>query len=233
MSVQNIGAALDAALALAAEGYAVLPCKDNKLPACPQGFKDASSASGQVRVLWRERPAPRVGVATGEVSGIDVLDLDKKHAEAPEWWATNRDRIRKTRVHRTRSGGLHLLFRHKPQMRCWTARPVVGVDGRGDGGYVIWWPAAGFPVLCDAPPTDWPDWLLGEVAAKPKPVVGSSSLAISDTEKADRYVSAALESALERIGRAGEGVRNSTLNAEAFCSWAVRRGRHSCGSGCR
>ena len=26
-------------------------------------------------------------------------------------------------------------------------------------GYVVWWPAAGLPVLSDEPPAAWPEWL--------------------------------------------------------------------------
>src|SRR5271168_3008733 len=87
--------------------------------------------------LWRRYPAPLVGVSTGEPSGIDALDLDAKHPEAAQWWTANRHRLPTTR---TRSGGLHLIFRHQPGVRCWIGRPVPGVDGRGDGGFAIWWP---------------------------------------------------------------------------------------------
>jgi hypothetical protein len=64
-----------------------------------------------------------------------------------------------TRVHRTRSGGLHLLFRHHAGLKCSVGRIATGVDVRADGGYVIWWPAAGLPVLCRGPLAPWPAWL--------------------------------------------------------------------------
>jgi hypothetical protein len=34
-----------------------------------------------------------------------------------------------------------------------------GIDVRAEGGYVIDWQCAGFPVLVDAPLARWPDWL--------------------------------------------------------------------------
>jgi hypothetical protein len=38
-----------------------------------------------------------VGVATGAASGIDVLDLDRKHPEARAWWTANRSRLQNER----------------------------------------------------------------------------------------------------------------------------------------
>jgi hypothetical protein len=61
-----------------------------------------------------------------------------------------------TRAHETPSGGLHLVFKHMPGLRCSVSRLGLGIDVRADGGYVIWWPAAGYPVLCEAPIADWP-----------------------------------------------------------------------------
>jgi hypothetical protein len=207
--------ALDFAFGLSAEGLHCFPCRENKQPACPHGFKDAVAGETEVRDLWHRYPGALIGIATGEISGIDALDIDRKHPEAVAWWTENRHRVPETRTHRTKSGGLHLLFRHAPELRCWTARPVVGIDGRADGGYCIWWPAAGLPVLRDTPPAEWPGWLLDQVMPKPSgPISIWSPETISGN--ADRYAEAALNNAVERVSRAGEGVRNSTLNEEAF-----------------
>jgi hypothetical protein len=98
-------------------------------------------------------------VRTGKASGIDVLDLDRKHRQAAEWWTAHRNNLPVTRIHRTRSGGMHLLLQHAPDMRCSASKIAPGVDIRGDGGYVIWWPIAGLPVLCQAALAPWPEWL--------------------------------------------------------------------------
>src|SRR3954452_19812436 len=156
---------LTTAKQLGRTGLRVFFCLEDKRPACPHGYKDAACDPAALHDLHRRYPGPLIGAATGEVSGVDALDLDKKHVDATEWWSANRHRIPRTRVHRTRSGGLHVLFQHKSSMRCWAGRPVVGIDGRCTGGYIIWWPAAGLPVLCDAAPAPWPDWLLAELSA--------------------------------------------------------------------
>ena len=214
--------ALDCGLGLIAEGRACFFAREDKTPACPHGFKDAARDAAALRDLYRRHPGPLVAVATGEASDIDALDLDRKHPEAGEWWRDNRQGLPQTRVHRTKSGGLHLVFCHHPGLRCWTARPAIGIDGRSTGGYVIWWPAAGLPVLCDAAPAPWPDWLLAELAAARPDHVSTESVVSwrppgdsSGGEAQMRYVEAALRSATERVSRAGEGARNATLNSEA------------------
>jgi hypothetical protein len=36
------------------------------------------------------------------------------------------------------------------------SRLAVGIDKRGEGGFVIWWPAAGYSVISNAAPAPWP-----------------------------------------------------------------------------
>jgi hypothetical protein len=152
--------------------------------------------------LWRRYPAPVIGVCTGGVSGLDVLDLDAKHAAARSWWAEHRHRVPRTRVHRTRSGGLHIFFQHAPGVRCTAGRITLGVDTRGDGGYVIWWPAAGCSVLSDADVVPWPQWLLEIVQAEPA-AAPSSPVTVPD----DR----ALAGLVRTVANAPVGRRNNIL----------------------
>jgi hypothetical protein len=207
--------ALTSALDLASHGYSCFPCRANKRPATPQGFKDATADPEQLRALWSRHPGDLIGVSTGDVSGVDVLDIDAKHDEAAQWWGTHRDRIPATRVHRTRSGGLHLLFRHVPGVRCSVGRIALGIDVRGDGGYAIWWPTAGLPVLQDAPLATWPAWLLAQLLPRPRP-------AIARTAVPDDY---ALSPLVRLVASAREGERNQV----AF--WAACRAGEMVASG--
>jgi hypothetical protein len=160
-------AALIAAITLGRQGYACFPCRFDKKPACPNGFYDASPDEVDLKKLWARYSGPLVGVATGAASQISVLDLDAKHQAARDWWAANQTRLLPTRMHRTRSGGVHLIYGHCEGLKCSISRICKGVDVRADGGYAIWWPAAGFPVLSDTPCTPWPDFL--EYLAQPAP----------------------------------------------------------------
>ena len=144
----------------------VFPARADKTPACPHGFKDATAEPDKIRQLWRSWPGELVGVPTGAISGIDVLDIDSvKHPEAANWWLSRRQYIPKTRVHQTGSGGLHLLFRHSQQARTGNGRLGTGIDVKSTGGYIVWWPTHR-RVLLDVPIAPWPEWLLA--AQQPK-----------------------------------------------------------------
>src|SRR6516162_4654713 len=91
-----------------------------------------------------------VGMPTGSVSGISVLDID---ADGLTWF--DAQHLPLTRMHQTRSGGLHLLFRHAEGLRNSASAIAPDIDVRASGGMVIYWPREGLPV-CDAPLADWP-----------------------------------------------------------------------------
>jgi hypothetical protein len=127
---------------------------------------DAAQALGAALPLRLPRhPSPLVRVPAGEASVLDVLDIDApRHPEAAEWWARRQHRAPATRIHQTRSGGLHVLFRHAGGLRSWAGRPVPGVDGRADGGHVVWWPVDGLPIRSPGPPAPFPRWLIQALA---------------------------------------------------------------------
>jgi len=190
------------------------PCLASKAPACPGGFTAATTNPEALRGLWRRYPGPLVGVPTGEPSGVAALDLDTlKHAEAAEWLDAHKAKLPITRVHQTRSGGWHVLFQHKPGLRNSAGKIAPGVDVRANGGYVIWWPSAGLPVFNADHCAPWPDWI---EAPAPQPRVPLPSMP-NHERHSDAYALGALRNAVIRVTSAGEGSRNSRLNAEAFC----------------
>jgi hypothetical protein len=149
-------------------GLPVFPCCADKKPATTHGFKDATDHPEGIRGLWECCPGPLIGVPTGPVSGIDVLDIDPRHGGG-DWYAAKKENLPPTRIHRTRSGGLHLLFYHLDGLRNSSGKIAPGVDVRAEGGYIIWWPATGMDCK-DYPPSglpDWPPWLLSSLMSKP------------------------------------------------------------------
>jgi Bifunctional DNA primase/polymerase, N-terminal len=194
---------LQAALRL---GVPAFPCFANKRPATPQGFKNARTADGGLATMWARHPGELVGVPTGALSGISVLDLDRgKGGDA--WWAAHKSRLPLTRVHRTRSGGLHLVFKDKPGLRGSAGKIAPGVDVRADGGYIIWWPAAGLEVR-DAPLADWPHWLMPPAAEQQSNIRSFHS---HGAATAAGSIDAQLRGIAKRVERAREGERNSVL----------------------
>jgi hypothetical protein len=224
---------LTTALDLVAQGFPVFParlcsnaclkCNVCKSPATPHGFKDASSDPEQVQRLWKETPGDLIGMPTGEVSDIDVLDIDSaKHPEAIVWWMSNRQQIPRTRTHQTGNGGLHLFFRHHALSRTGNGRLGMGIDVKANGGYVVMWPAFGRRLIYDLPISEWPDWLIAK--QQPKFLPPSSFPRVSGRQSLDgvaNFVASRTEGerntgAFWGFCRAFEAVRDGTIGeAEA------------------
>jgi len=63
------------ALQLAAKGKYVFPCRPRgKEPLTSHGFKDATTDPEQIRRWWSEHPDANLGLATGLLSRLVVLD---------------------------------------------------------------------------------------------------------------------------------------------------------------
>lgn len=186
-------------------GLPVFPCLPNKRPACPHGFKDATTDPRKIREMFLAYPASTlIGVPTGERTAFDVLDLDtaKHPTEVCNWLATNRALIPATKAHKTESGGVHYLFSHHQNLRSWTGKPYVGIDGRADGGYVIWWPATG-RAANKKPISAWPSELLQQwLSARPIKPLPRCIAKPSEPR---------LERLLQKVATAANGERNNLL----------------------
>lgn len=78
-----------------------------------------------------------LGVITGHLSGIDVVDDDRIKANLDPWV------IDSAVVARTKSGGKHYYFLHRSGVRN-TSNAELRVDIRGEGGYVVVPPFFGY-----------------------------------------------------------------------------------------
>lgn len=200
------------ARALATKGRAVFPMTQAKRPACPHGVKDATRDAEQIRA-WFTRPDLLPAVATGEPSGVVVLDLDRQHGAA-NWWRDNRHRLPETEAYRTRSGGLHLVFAYRPGIRTLALDKIgAGVELRSTGASAIDWRAAGFQSLCDAAPAELPAWVLPPPPPPPAPAAAPT---FTGETAARRYAEAAMTRAIQDVASAAPGTRNSALNAATY-----------------
>jgi hypothetical protein len=180
----------------------VFPCRADKSPACPHGFHDASCDPATILQLWHRWPGELIGIATGEQSDLDVLDADRKHGEALAWWKANHHRLLPTRTFLTRSGGLHLYFRHRVGIRNTQGKLCPGIDTRGSGGYAIYWFAAGFECLDHTPPQPFPDWLHRDLTSQP-PAPPPLARPVNPER--------AIDGILRKLAAAREGERNGML----------------------
>jgi hypothetical protein len=185
--------------------YASFPCyANNKEPACPHGFLDASTDPKTICRLWQRYPGRLIGLASGATSGIDVVDIDAKHDPARAWLYRYARQLPRTRAFRSRSGGVHLYFRHHKGIRCSAGKLELGVDIRADGGYIIYWFADGYECLEHSPPADWPGWLLNLLLPPPRPIQEYTSRRACNPE-------AGIQGLLRFIEAADDGERNSKL----------------------
>ncbi|MBI4522147.1 MAG: bifunctional DNA primase/polymerase [Gemmatimonadetes bacterium] len=126
---------LDAALSYLERGWSVLPVGACKRPLIPwREYQTRRPSPEQVRTWYAAYPEAGVGMVTGAVSGVFVLDLD-----APDWRALGercRGVLPRTPIART-GRGWHLFFRHPGAPVPNRVGVLPGVDVRGDGGFVV------------------------------------------------------------------------------------------------
>jgi hypothetical protein len=167
---------LDAAHVLARQGLPVFPVF-GKTPLTPHGVYSASCDPNVF--LGFDWNGDGCGIATGSVSGIDVLDVDVRDSHARPFvdressscpasalpaggvdgFATLAalGTLPETLAASTPSGGRHYWFRHIPGSR--SKRLAAGLEWFSDKKLVVVPPAPGRAWLNDAPIAEAPDWL--------------------------------------------------------------------------
>lgn len=171
---------------------------------------------------WRWWPRAGVGVKTGAVSGMVVIDVDPRHggdttlALLEDTYGT----LPETLTAETGGGGLHLVFQH-PGFNVQNVQNDEhrklgpGLDVRGDGGQI-----AAAPTLhasgrryrwrdWNAEPAPMPAWLANRL--RPPVVEHRPVKPVTVGARLGRYAGAALEGELRRVAEAQEGSRNETL----------------------
>lgn len=159
------------------EQYPVFPCRENKKPVGK--WKEMATQDPElIELNFSVKGAALVGVPMGGITGLVTIDCDTPEAVK---WVQDKG-MAQTLTHRTqRAGGVHYIF------KCYAAATVrnatdaegiPGLDVRGEGGYIIWWPATspGGAVVDDEPamwqPGDFPKHLRSTVDITP-PIPGA------------------------------------------------------------
>lgn len=197
----------------------VFACGPDKRPVTQHGFQDATHDAVEIQRQFASPGAAMIGVPTGEVSGFFCLDLDVKNGGGGlEWLAANQHRLPDTRRHKTRSGGVHLLFA-MPQgriIRNSAGRIAAGVDVRGNGGYIIAPPSPGYLVDEAMAPAPAPAWLLDLIDPPKAPEAPRPAPAPRQSGDGTRYGMTALDNECQAILSAPDGAKHDTLNRAAF-----------------
>lgn len=151
---------------------ATLACANpGKHPRTAHGLKDASTDGHQIDKWWNKWPEANVGIATGILSALVVLDVDDKNGRAGSRTLQALEAAYgelPATLTSTTGSGRHLYFRHPGGIVSNSASLLgEGLDIRGDAGYVVAPPsihANGRMYQWANPGTDiasLPDWLMG------------------------------------------------------------------------
>ncbi|WP_051618017.1 bifunctional DNA primase/polymerase [Desulfofundulus thermocisternus] len=128
---------LDIVLFYAARGWSIIPLQPRgKRPALAswQEYQSRQATPEEITAWWDRWPDANVGVVTGQVSNLVVLDLDGLDAVN----FAKRHGVPLTATVAT-GKGWHVYFAHpgQPVQNAAGLGGVKGLDVRGDGGYVV------------------------------------------------------------------------------------------------
>lgn len=113
-----------------------------KHPRIPGGLRSATTDAGVIRQWWAQWPDANIGIATGLVSGVFVVDVD--HGATKNGYASlgtleaANGLLPKALTVRTGGGGLHIyLAMPDAEVRNSASKIAPHIDVRGEGGYVV------------------------------------------------------------------------------------------------
>ena len=232
---------LQAALAHARHGRAVLPVywsigrrcacgrADCPSPAkhpipelAPRGVKHATTSRVVIRAWWAHAPLANPALATGEASGVVVLDIDGDHAGFTSLRELEHIHGQIPRTQRVKTGsGEHLYFAYPgTHLKNTSGKLGPGLDVRCCGGYVVTVGAVhrtghvyawqdGFRPD-QVPLASLPAWLLERLTTPtPRPP-------LPPPRPHRGYAAAALASEEQQLLQTPVGQRNTRLNLAAF-----------------
>lgn len=179
----------------------------------PHGVLEATTDLQTVDQWWALFPDANIGLATGAVSGVTVIDIDPDKGGEDAW--SNLENVFETVENtwwvETGSGGFHVYFEALEGVRNSASVIGPGIDVRGDGGYVIAPPSLHVSgeryrwsdhlnhetIVAPAP---LPDWLQRRIMGKRGTTLATAPLPERITEGARNVWMASLAGTMRRRG---------------------------------
>ena len=222
----SVSVFITAALDYARQGLPVFPvAARGKQPACARGFHAATTNPATIARYWRQADC-NIGIPTGAASGIWVLDIDGDAGEASlAALEAKHGRVPPTRTVIT-GGGRHLWFRYTGPIPSTAARIGLGLDTRGDGGFIVAPPSVHpngrrYEFLSYDQLADAPQWLVQLARTRPQSISERAVAQIRtslhrEVSSSGAYGRAALDREIEALAATLPGTRNDALNRCAF-----------------
>lgn len=119
-------------------GFSVIPVRPmDKKPNLIKwdAYKDRKPTEDEIRSWWAKWPTANVGIVTGKVSGISVIDIDTQEAEEALFQIIPETITTPTET--TPRGGKHLFFAYDQRIPSVASKVFKGVDTKSDGGMVV------------------------------------------------------------------------------------------------
>ena len=165
--MKNNNEKLSTALKYQALGLSIIPTGLNKVALLSwKKYQTECATKEQIEEWWGQWPDANPALVTGAISKIVVLDIDAKHNRTSKEFPSS-----PTGYAKSGSGGEHLYFKH-PGFHVESKSAVfgLGVDVRGDGGYILLPPSINdkggiyeWIVPLEEALADMPDWFLKKI----------------------------------------------------------------------
>lgn len=117
-------------------GFSVIPIKPNKKPYLQwESYQKKKATPEEILGWWNQWPNAMVGIVTGSISGVVVMDVDTE--EGQEAISEYIPDTLLPPTCKTPKGGKHLYFKDPEKSISNNSRTIPGCDFRGEGGYVV------------------------------------------------------------------------------------------------
>ena len=133
---------IDYALAYRQAGYGIIPVGKEKKPIISwEKYQKEKASENQIRQWWDKWPDANIGIVTGVLSGLAIIDIDTEEGmEAIQEYVPD-TLIMPTAT--TPGGGKHYYFSCTDETLRNNAGLIKGCDLRANGGYIIAPPSKG------------------------------------------------------------------------------------------
>lgn len=123
---------LEAALKYLSKGWPIIPINPTTKKPCLDSWKEFSNrlpTKKEVSSWWTKWPWANIGLVTGKLSGVSVVDVDPRHGGTT-------DNLPYTVQSETGGGGSHHFYQYDSSVHSQNGLKE-GIDLKSDGGYVI------------------------------------------------------------------------------------------------